>query len=179
VQKILEFLLDNVNNIHLREVYEYLLNIRSQAKLGDHIFLLIGSFLIYYLFCVRLRLHFEYGTIPKKSTKKIKKYTYKQKRNPNIEPTFFRWLYMLDSYSFSAYEMRHPKLSKMLFVYNAATVSVYICGTILMIPSFFNRIVCDVFIDIVFLHTYINVIPAGMYNLIYFLQRKTRDHNNS
>lgn len=177
MQKILEFFVDNARSIQSRRIYEYL-DIRSHAKFGDHLFLLLGTFLVYYLFCFRLRLHFEYGTISKKSVKKLKKHNYKQKEVSNKEPTFFRWLYMFDSHSFDVYKLKHPKLAKICFIYNAITVSVYICGTILIIPSLFNKIIRNIFIDIVFLHIYINVIPMGIYNLIRFLYQKAGTHNN-
>lgn len=92
MQKILKLLVDNAENIQLRRIYEYLLNIRNQAKLGYYIFLIIGTFLVYYLLSFRLRLYVEHGTIPKKKITKSK--NHKQNKISNKKPNFFRWLYM-------------------------------------------------------------------------------------
>lgn len=175
MQKILESFINGTDNLQFRRIFEYLLNIRNQARLGDYIFLTIGTFIVYYLFFFRLRLHFEYGTVPKKSKKRSPKYcTPKNTKKKNEEPTFLRWLYMLDSYSFSVYKLKHPKTSKITYIYNAITVSTYICTTLLIIPSLFSTTICNIFMDIVFLHIYINVIPMGLYNFIHFFYKKNR-----
>ena len=163
---LLEFLYflkeKNISN-QINKTCVYFIRLRENALYLDYIFLLISTFLIYYLLFFRFRLYLRY-----KNTKIDKNMHFLNDKNKNLFITL-KWLYMLSSSSLKKCKSKFQLYSNFIFLYNFITISGYILETLLAISSIFVDSLRNYFIDIMFIHIYLNIFPMSIYLFIHSL----------
>lgn len=152
----------NISN-QINEVCLYFIRIRENALYLDYIFLLISSFLIYYLLFFRFRLYLMF-----KNAKIEKNIKFFNDKNRKAFITL-KWLYMLSSSSLKKCKSKYQLYSNFIFLYNFIIISGYIVETLLAILSIFVYSLRNYFIDIMFIHIYLNIFPMSIYLFIHSL----------
>lgn len=179
MEKLLGFLVENTHRGALRNILTHLLKVRAASAFWDCVFLMVLIFIGCYLLLFRLRLFFAYQT-PKKQKKRRGA---KSDRQPKPvaekkEPNLLAWLYLSESQTFRRYQEKHPKGCKILFVYNGITVSVYLLSALLVLLSLFDDLFRTLFLDLFFVHVYLNVLPKALFDALAWLHHSILSDNS-